>query len=243
MVEADADMMLVVEVLAVGDASFAQKCMDVFREKRRLGRTLVLVTHDMATVQAFCDRAMLIHDGEQRYLGDPEEAVLRYYRLNFGGADREGETRGADEVDVGLLDVWLEDSDGVRVENVEQGKPFAVNLVAQAHRELTGPVFAFQLLNVDDVPVLGFAKALGAEDEDPGRVGAGQKVRIAAKIANPLVPGRYSISCSIARSRRQSDLALHDVRILDFLIQGSEPTPGMVSVRADVEATLEISGR
>ncbi len=84
MVEADADMMLVDEVLAVGDAAFAQKCMDVFRAKRRAGKTLVLVTHNMATVQTFCHRAMLIHDGEQRYLGDPEEAVLRYYRLNFG---------------------------------------------------------------------------------------------------------------------------------------------------------------
>src|SRR3954462_8298928 len=57
MVEADADIMLVDEVLAVGDASFAQKCMDVFRAKRQAGRTVVLVTHDMATVQSFCDRA------------------------------------------------------------------------------------------------------------------------------------------------------------------------------------------
>src|SRR3954452_18441398 len=87
MVEADADIMLIDEVLAVGDAAFAQKCMDVFREKRRAGRTIVLVTHDMATVQSFCDRAMVIHDGALEYLGDPEEAALRYYRLNFGGDD------------------------------------------------------------------------------------------------------------------------------------------------------------
>src|SRR3954470_17346604 len=85
MVEADADIMLIDEVLAVGDAQFAQKCMDVFREKRRAGKTIVLVTHDMATVQSFCDRAMVIHDGALEYLGDPEEAALRYYRLNFGG--------------------------------------------------------------------------------------------------------------------------------------------------------------
>ena len=63
MVQADADIMLVDEVLAVGDAAFAHKCMDVFREKRRAGKTVVLVTHDMATVQALCHRAMLIHDG------------------------------------------------------------------------------------------------------------------------------------------------------------------------------------
>ena len=80
MVQADADIMLIDEVLAVGDAAFAQKCMDVFHEKRRAGKTIVLVTHDMATVQALCHRAMLIHDGELRYIGDPEEAAMRYYR-------------------------------------------------------------------------------------------------------------------------------------------------------------------
>ena len=77
MVQADADIMLIDEVLAVGDASFAQKCMDVFRARREAGKTVVLVTHDMATVQSFCDRAMLIHDGDLRYLGDPEETALR----------------------------------------------------------------------------------------------------------------------------------------------------------------------
>src|SRR5438270_8800926 len=88
MVQADADVMLIDEVLAVGDAAFAQKCMDVFHEKRRTGKTVVLVTHDMATVQALCHRAMLIHDGELSYIGEPEETALRYYRLNFADQDR-----------------------------------------------------------------------------------------------------------------------------------------------------------
>src|SRR5438270_3273025 len=104
MVQADADVMLIDEVLAVGDAAFAQKCTDVFREKRDAGKTLVLVTHDMATVQAFCDRAMLLHDGEQRFLGEPEEATLRYYRLNFAGTP---DRPSGIENDVRLLDAWL----------------------------------------------------------------------------------------------------------------------------------------
>src|SRR3712207_1633991 len=73
MVQADADVMLIDEVLAVGDASFTRKCMDVFRQRRAAGRTVVLVTHDMATVQGMCDRAMLLHEGRLQYLGDPEE--------------------------------------------------------------------------------------------------------------------------------------------------------------------------
>ncbi len=127
MVQADADVMLVDEVLAVGDAAFAQKCTDVFREKKNAGKTLVLVTHDMATVQAFCDRATLIHDGEQRYLGDPEEAALRYYRLNFTGTKDAGGNDNAHsvpDVNVTLDDAWLEDEDGTRVDNIEQGKRF-----------------------------------------------------------------------------------------------------------------------
>ena len=122
MVEADADVMLIDEVLAVGDASFAQKCLQVFRERRDAGRTIVLVTHDMATVQSFCDRAMLIHDSEVQYIGEPDETALRYYRLNFGGDADEVRTPGAlPEVNVRVIDAWLEDSSGTRVTNVEQG--------------------------------------------------------------------------------------------------------------------------
>src|SRR5918996_1509820 len=56
MVQADADIMLVDEVLAVGDMAFAQKCLDVFHEKRDAGKTIVLVTHDMGAMQSLCHR-------------------------------------------------------------------------------------------------------------------------------------------------------------------------------------------
>src|SRR5438105_3357758 len=150
MVEADADIMLIDEVLAVGDAAFAQKCMDVFHEKRRAGKTLVLVTHDMATVQSLCDRAMLIHDGELRYIGDPEEAALRYYRLNFGGAeaaDGRPLDGGVPDVNAKLVDAWLENEAGERVDNVEQGESIGLNVVFEARRELANPVFGFHFVN------------------------------------------------------------------------------------------------
>jgi hypothetical protein len=70
-------------------------------------------------------------------------------------------------------------------------------------------------------------------------VAAGQRVRIARRIENPLLPGRYSVSCMISRNRTQGDLALHVLRLLDFVVYGTRPGPGSVSVRADVEAALE----
>ena len=236
MVQADADVMLVDEVLAVGDAAFAQKCTDVFRAKRDAGKTVVLVTHDMAAVQAFCDRALLIHDGTQRYLGDPEEAALRYYRLNFADAHDPGDGGRAD---VEIVDVWLEDSDGTRREDLEHGAPFRFHLVAEAHVDLPAPGLAFELLNVDDVAVLGFATALETEDGRPSRLPAGHRVHVSAELDQPFVPGRYAMLCTLARSRQRGDDALRDHRVIDFLIKGTDPQPGMVHVNANVTATVK----
>jgi ABC-type polysaccharide/polyol phosphate transport system ATPase subunit len=238
MVEADADIMLIDEVLAVGDAAFAQKCMDVFRARREAGKTVVLVTHDMAAVQSFCDRAMLIHDGELRYLGDPEEAALRYYRLNFGG---EGASVAGDVPDVNarLIDAWLENLAGERVENIEQGEPIGFNVIFEARHDLVNPVFGFHFLTADSVTVFGFNRSLELTDGEPDVLRAGQRVRIAGRIENRLLPGRYYVSSIISRNRSRGDLALHVLRLLDFVVYGTKPGPGSVSVEIDVDAMVE----
>jgi len=242
MVEADADIMLIDEVLAVGDAAFAQKCMDVFREKRDSGRTIVLVTHDMATVQSMCDRAMLIHDGELRYIGDPEEAALRYYRLNFQGDDRadsgprEG---GVPDVNARLVDAWLENDAGERVTTIEQGEPIGINIVVEARHDLEHPVFGLHFLDSDGVQIFGLNRTLELDDDAPDRIPAGQRVRIAGRIENPLLPGRYFVNCWISRNRSIGDLALHVLRLLDFVVFGTQPGPGHISVEAEVQAVLE----
>jgi ABC-2 type transport system ATP-binding protein len=242
MVEADADIMLIDEVLAVGDASFAQKCMDVFQEKRRAGKTIVLVTHDMATVQGLCHRAMLIHDGEIGYLGDPEETALRYFRLNFAerdGGDGAPQQPAVPDVNARVVDAWLANEAGERVENIEQGEPIGLNLVVEARQDLEGPVFGFHFLNVDGVQVFGFNQTLTVDDPTRDRIAAGQRVRITGKVENPLLPGRYFVNCWICRNRNQGDVALQVVRLLEFVVYGTKPGAGVVSVRADVEAVLE----
>ena len=64
MIQSDAEILLIDEVLAVGDAAFQQKCKDVFHEIRGSDRTVVLVTHDMTAVEEYCHRAMLLDEGD-----------------------------------------------------------------------------------------------------------------------------------------------------------------------------------
>jgi ABC-2 type transport system ATP-binding protein len=251
MVEADADIMLIDEVLAVGDAAFAQKCMDVFRERRRAGKTIVLVTHDMSTVQSLCDRAMLIHDGELVYIGDAEETALRYYRLNFHGgvavtpvaspdAGLSEPTPGAiPDVNVRVVDAWLENQAGERIESVEQGDPIVLQAVFEAKHELAGPVFGFHFHDSEGGRIFGFNAGLDADDPERDRLAAGQRVRVTGTIENPLLPGRYFVHCWVTRNRTQGDLALQGIRLLEFLVYGTRPGPGSVSIEASVEATLE----
>jgi energy-coupling factor transporter ATP-binding protein EcfA2 len=239
MVQADADIMLIDEVLAVGDAAFAQKCVDVFRERRNAGRTVVLVTHDMATVQAFCDRAMLLEDGEMQYLGDPEETALRYYRMNFGGHRPDAQRQDVPDVNARLIDAWLENSAGERVANVEQGEPIGFGVIFEARHDLVNPVFGFHFLTGDGNQVFGFTRSLELAEDEPDVLPAGQRVRLAGTIENRLMPGRYSVTALISRNRSFGDLALHVLRVIDFVVYGTEPGPGAVSVDVDVEAVVE----
>ena len=149
MVQADADIMLVDEVLAVGDIAFAQKCMDVFHERRRAGTTILLVTHDMGAVQSLCHRAMFIRDGVIDYIGDPEETAMRYYRHNFasgeakkvsaalGGTVVEEEVEKATVTDINatVLHAHLENEAGERIENVEQGQTIVMDALIEAKQD------------------------------------------------------------------------------------------------------------
>src|SRR5262249_8070902 len=72
-IQVDAEILLIDEVLAVGDAAFQQKCFEEFFRLKREGRTIVFVSHDMYSVERFCHRAMLMERGAIVQLGEPHQ--------------------------------------------------------------------------------------------------------------------------------------------------------------------------
>jgi len=85
MIQVDADVLLIDEVLAVGDAVFQRKCLETLERKREQGCGVVLVTHDMDAVVRTCDRAILLDRGRVVEVGDPGQVAESYHRLNFPG--------------------------------------------------------------------------------------------------------------------------------------------------------------
>lgn len=81
-IRAKSDILLIDEVLAVGDAAFREKCYDYFRRVKDENRTVVFVTHDMNAVHEFCDRGLVLDKGSVKYVGNPDEVSKRYFKLN-----------------------------------------------------------------------------------------------------------------------------------------------------------------
>lgn len=81
-IKAKNEILIFDEVLAVGDEAFQLKCLQVFEEYKRAKQTVVFVTHDMAAVKNFCDRAILINQGEIEASGSIDEVVSHYHGLN-----------------------------------------------------------------------------------------------------------------------------------------------------------------
>jgi ABC-type polysaccharide/polyol phosphate transport system ATPase subunit len=81
-IRAQSDILLIDEVLAVGDEAFQRKSINVFEKYKAQKRTIILVTHDMGVVERFCDRAMIINDGEFLKIGSPQEVAHIYTEIN-----------------------------------------------------------------------------------------------------------------------------------------------------------------
>jgi len=98
-IRAKSDILLIDEVLAVGDSSFQEKCYKTFYELKKKGVTIILVTHDMSAVLKFCDRALLINEGSIAAQGDPKVIADKYLQLNFENKSKEDNRGGKSKHD------------------------------------------------------------------------------------------------------------------------------------------------
>jgi hypothetical protein len=206
---------------------------------RDKGKTIVLVTHDMAAVEQYCHRAMLLRKGSIVQIGDPGEVARRYLRLNFeqGFEPAMGDAPDTSG-DIRLLDVWLEDRDGGRITNVEQGEEIRVRALLEAQGELPDPQFSFVVANADDVYVHEFVAPL-SEGGTGGGLAPGWRVTVNVNVENRLAPGRYFIHHGVGRTRNRNDAALWVPHALGFVVFGDKHSAGVVAPEHQMHVTTE----
>ena len=153
-VEIDPDILLIDEVLAVGDIAFQTKCLARIRDFQRRGKTLVIVSHALQTVEEFCDRVFLLHQGRLVAQAPPAEAILTYLRSYMG------EGGSVHTVEYGSRDAEIEnvrffDPRGAEKGTFETGEPMTVEIVYNAKKRIEKPVFGFAVKTGNGMFVFG----------------------------------------------------------------------------------------
>ena len=230
-IQVDADILMVDEVLAVGDAAFQQKCFDVFNDLRDRGRTIVFVTHDMGSLQRFCHRALLLERGESVYLGEPREVADRYLELNFG---RDPRSMGTDaDVRAGdgqarISDVWLENDSGERLSNVPQHHRVTLKARVLFMVDVTDPSGSLYIYNEEHRAIV--IATTWMDNERTGDFEAGEEVEIAFTFDNVLAPGRYAPVLQLAHRGSGLDMIDRFEGGFSFVVTGPQALGGVVDV-------------
>jgi ABC-2 type transport system ATP-binding protein len=241
MIQVDADILLIDEVLAVGDASFQQKCYDEFARLRREGRTVVLVTHDMVAAERFCDRALLLEHGRPVMMGDPHKVGLRYMELNFAReavepeVDEEDAERESDRLGDGrgeILEAWFEDADGRRAAALPAGRRCSFVARARFSEEVEGPILGFSLQNAEQQTVL--AASTLALSPQLGSFAAGEEVTLRIAFDNVFRPDRYYATPAIAHAGTGFAWIDRRERFTEVVVTGASRTDAIVDLPYEV---------
>ncbi|MDP3992666.1 MAG: ABC transporter ATP-binding protein [bacterium] len=231
------EVLLVDEVLAVGDSAFQAKSYSAFQDFKQRGTTIVFVTHDLGAVNANCDRAILLDKGKIVAEGNPAKVVERYrsdvdqamYGEKSKAPERESGRFGDGQATV--ESVWTENRAGRKVAVIESGDEIVVKIKYKFHYKATEPIFGLIVDTRDGRPVL-LDNTLWRGIKT-GNFKKGSTTVVTFRFPNNLERGYYRLTPTVAKTATLP----HDHRtgMAEFFSQQPYLTGGMVNPTAVIE--------
>jgi lipopolysaccharide transport system ATP-binding protein len=240
----DPDVMLVDEVLAVGDFAFQTKCHERMDELRRNGTSLIFVSHNMEAVQRVCDRGMVMYRGQAIFQGNAPEAVVAYSEAIREAARQQkvsvpkerGLSHRVMTFDAEIEGASLIDENGRPITIVEPGEKGIISMDIIFHRQVCNPIFGLVVRTFSGQRVyVTTTKWQGMETPE---FSAGEQCRVEFHLDFPLLEGVYEFGVDVAAS----DLSHYYDRIervMSFNVAGSkkDKAKGLVDLGAEVVIT------
>ncbi len=216
-IRANSDILLLDEVLAVGDEAFQKKCFSYFSTLRKKKKTVVLVTHDMSAVQRFCTRAMLIDSGEIKKIGNVEKVTKDYQQLNRINISKPDKEQSSVKEDI--QDIIVKNNKGtiktiVSNENKKcklftpESKVLKVVNKIEVSENLDDVFFGFSIWKENGEPVYWYTTE--KPNKTIGSLKAGNTCTVTLEIDNIFGDGKYSISVSVKSNDRSKEYIIID---------------------------------
>jgi ABC-2 type transport system ATP-binding protein len=226
-VHVDPEILLVDEVLAVGDEPFQRKCMERIKQFQRDGRTIAFVTHSLDQVRQLCDRVIMLDGGQMIIDGTPVEALRAFrdrYAEQAGVEPEEGSRR------LEVIKTTVTDGDGHPKDRFAPGDDLAVEIDVQAHEPTARWVVTCSFTNQLDLLVYGTNSDLRGVELGP--IDGQRRVRFLFRDI-PLVEGQYLVSIAV----RPPDGPEYHVleRTVGFSVFSAEDDHGVVHMSPQVE--------
>ena len=241
------DVLIVDEALSVGDAYFQHKSFERIREFRKLGTTLLIVSHDRGAIQSICDRAILLDGGRLAHQGTPEQ-VMDYYNAII--AEREGSTIKQSLTDEGRVqttsgsreatvsDISLIDEHGAPVEVVNVGAAVTLRVRVQAHADLPRLVLGYMIK--DRLGQQIFGTNTHHMEQAIEQVRAGEQIEYRFHFPLKLGAGSYSVTTALTSNETHlaNNYEWRDLALL-FIVMNMNRRPfvGSSWLEPDVEVT------
>jgi lipopolysaccharide transport system ATP-binding protein len=197
----ESDVLLIDEVLAVGDAEFQRKCLGKMHDVADEGRTVIFVSHNLSAVQRLCERALLIESGRLAMDG-PAGAVVGEYLARSGNRQTGGVCTVPDDAprfgtgEARIRTIELKSLDGEPLSGVHFGQPVQVEVVVEAGAPIPEAVFEIGISSVEGQRVLT-AQSIDRE-RPPDALSKGRN-ETRAELRMTLLPGEYALDVGVHR--------------------------------------------
>lgn len=209
-IRAKSDILVLDEVLAVGDEAFQRKCYQYFAEVKKQGQTVILVTHSMDTILQFCNRAMLIDKGHKTVIGTPLEIAQIYRDLNNNSStivSKKQETSATSDVNAKVKIDYSYES-------------VAINIQITPKNTLEDAIIGIQIHKNDGEEVVRWVS--DEKLDKPIALKKNQKVNLSLSLQNIFPIGVYSVTLLVRKSDRTKDYGIFN-EIAHFEVRNITP--------------------
>lgn len=229
-IRAQSDILVLDEVLAVGDLDFQQKCFDYFSTLRRDKKTVILVTHDMGSVLKFCDKAMLLSDGIVQAIGKPKEIADLYIEENYQKTQIKHKKENKQNKNMDTAYIQKVTLDNGNKSKYKTGEACKITLYFKNPKKQ--PIhFGLQIFNNEGVYCFGTNTKIS--NRPPKKEASGS---VSLKTRLDLVPGQYSVT---AATMSYDGMKIYDYRpnVAFFRIQKDNQIEGIANLNQEWENT------
>ncbi len=246
-VHVDPDILVLDEVLSVGDAGFQTKCFERIRQIKHAKKAILLVSHDLGAVQELCDRVVWLDQGVVRESGPAHDVVPSYAVSSLGAEGRttekqavEGRRYGTFEIEVSKVE--LLDGKGEEVDALWAGQDAILRVRYQVHERVEAPIFGIIMHTDEETPQLTYDTNTMWRGIDTGVLEPGYDVEVEYRFRCTLPAGRHYVTVAAAHTNAREFYDWID-RGITFEVRRDRTWKGTANVGCEIRVDTAVAMR